>query len=93
MKTPLDGNWSDWTEACKLLEAEIALPSFTTWIKPLQPVAMDGNKLYFQVSSSFVRDFLQNRYINILSNALRQVAGHNWEIEFLLEKEASDTFS
>ena len=49
---------------------------------------MEDNNLYFQVSSSFVRDFLQKRYVNILSNALYQVTGHTWEIEFLLEEES-----
>jgi len=85
MKTPIDGNWSDWTEACKLLESELAVHSYTTWIKPLIPIAIDDNKLYFQVSSNFVRDFLLNRYISILASALRQVTGHTWELEFVLE--------
>ena len=88
MKSPIDGNWTDWTEARKLIESEIAIASYTTWIKPLQPIAVEDNNLYFQVSSSFVRDFLQKRYVNILSNALYQVTGHTWEIEFLLEEES-----
>ena len=90
MKSPIDGNWTDWTEARKLIESEIAIASYTTWIKPLQPIAVEDNNLYFQVSSSFVRDFLQKRYVNILSNALYQVTGHTWEIEFLLEEEAKN---
>ena len=93
MKTPIDGNWSDWTEACKLLESEIPVHSFTTWIQPLLPVAIEDNRLSFQVTSSFVRSFLENRYVSILSNALRQVTGHTWEIEFLLEKEVETLLS
>lgn len=93
MKTPIDGNWTDWIEACKLIESDIPRTSYTTWIQPLLPMAMENNTLYVQVSSAFVRNFIEARYVSILSNALSQVSGRTWEIVLVLEDQAKEIVS
>ena len=93
MKTPIDGNWTDWIEACKLIESDIPRTSNTTWIQPLLPMAMENNTLYVQVSSAFVRNFIEARYVSILSNALSQVSGRTWEIVLVLEDQAKEIAS
>lgn len=93
MKTPIDGNWTDWIEACKLIESDIPRTSYTTWIQPLLPMAMENNTLYVQVSSAFVRNFIEARYVSILSNALSQVSGRTWEIVLVLEDQAKEIAS
>jgi chromosomal replication initiator protein len=89
MKTPIDGNWTDWTQACRLIESEIPKTSYLTWIAPLVPLAMEDHHLYVQVPSVFVRNFVEGRYVSILTNALSQVSGQSWEITLLLEDEAA----
>ncbi|MBD5160109.1 MAG: chromosomal replication initiator protein DnaA [Ruminococcus sp.] len=60
-----------------------------TWIAPLKPVSLDGNKAYFKIQTAFQRDLVQETYGKILKEALKVILDH--EVEMVIDVEPRRT--
>ena len=73
-----------WAKTLNLIKPELTEVSFNTWIKPIEPVYFENNKLTLGVSSTFVRDILVSRYTTLIANAVKQITSSKYEVEFIV---------
>ena len=90
MKSKMEKNWSVWADACALIQTIIPEYSYETWIKPISPMAREGNTLYIQTTSGFVSQFLTVRYRDLVADALKEVTGEDWTPVFVYETAPDD---
>lgn len=73
--------------ALKIIEEELSSLSFHTWFEDLKIVELKDGKAIFQVPMAIHKKQLDNNYYDTIKEALNQVTGTNFELEFLLEEE------
>ncbi len=82
-----------WEKTLNIIKPELTEVSFTTWIKPVEPVSLKNNKLTLGVSNTFAKDILVSRYTTLIANAFKQITSNKYEVEFIiLSKEGSAPF-
>ena len=92
-----------WEKTLNIIKPELTEVSFTTWIKPVEPVSLKNNKIILGVSNTFAKDILVSRYTTLIANAFKQITSNKYEVEFIIlseegsapfkEKNNSDIFS
>ena len=76
-----------WNQSLTLIQQEINPVSYRTWIEPIEPVSMTKETFAFRVSNDAARTILSTRYHYMLQNALKQVSGNTYELQYLLPGE------
>lgn len=60
-----------WQEVCtKYLEKEVPTLTYTTWLKPIDPILLDDNTFILSVPNEISRDFV-NQYKDMVQTALK----------------------
>ncbi len=81
-----------WDKALALIKnSDITEITYDTWFASVEPLLLENGVLYLKVQNEINRNILRTRYQPLMINALRQTAGENLELHFLLPDEA-DTF-
>ena len=69
-----------WEEALKMIEEETSPVSFATWIQPIVPCGIIGNKIILQVKESFLKEIIEmvtkNEYDIMITTEEEQKAGN-----------------
>ena len=78
-----------WTNALSLLKKEVTDISYKTWILPIKPHSITGNVFYLLVDSSFQKDFIVNRFSDLIKNCINQANSVKYKISFLDCEEAA----
>ena len=74
----------------ELLEPEVTKISYDTWIMPLGIRSIDGNHIVFTTISEFQKDFIENKYKNLIFNTLKYITNKDWTFSVIdLSKENS----
>ena len=76
-----------WEESMNIIKEEIFDVSFETWIKPILPCGIEGNKFILQVENSLSKDVLEKRHLPVIRNAIKFVTKTDYEIVILTDKE------
>ncbi|SHH99137.1 chromosomal replication initiator protein DnaA [Clostridium grantii] len=84
MAAQLDKLWDDTLD---IIKKELSQVSFNTWIKSISPLRIDENTIVLEVPNDFTRGILENRYKNLLINAINVLTAKNYNIEFLILSE------
>ena len=69
-----------WQHAQKSLRDSLGESNYETWIKPLRVAAMGDGRVFLDAPSKFFRDWVQDRHLEALRNALRDETGPAPEI-------------
>ncbi len=80
----------------ELLKPEITPISYDTWIVPLGIKSIEGNNIVFTTNSEFHKDFIENKYNNLLLNTLKYITNKEWTfsvIDLATEDTSADTMS
>ena len=64
-------------EYCK---EHVVIATYNLFINDIEPVSFDGNKALLSVRSEFVKNTLENRYLQLLQDAFRELLGFEVEI-------------
>ena len=62
----------------ELLEPEVTKISYDTWIMPLDIRSIEGNHIVFTTISEFQKDFIENKYRNLIFNTLKYITNMDW---------------
>jgi chromosomal replication initiator protein len=81
MAAQLDKLWEDTLD---IVKKELSQVSFNTWIKSISPLKIDEDTIVLEVPNDFTRGILENRYKNLLINAINVLTAKNYNIEFLI---------
>jgi len=79
-----------WSSILSEAEKRVRKQQFNTWFPNIGFLNLENNTLHLQVPNSFVRDWLQAHYAQVLKDSARTVTGGNIQIEFCL-RELDDT--
>ncbi|MCI8342634.1 MAG: chromosomal replication initiator protein DnaA [Firmicutes bacterium] len=79
-----------WSKTLEILEGALDALSINTWINPLKPVQIDGNDIYIKAENDFMKGLVENRYSNLIKNAVNQVSQKNYNI-VIISSENSNT--
>jgi len=90
MEQQMKQQFPQWEEALSIMRHDLPATSFKTWIEPLEPLLIQGNRLFLLTQTFFHRNTIMSRYIMLISNAYSQVTGTGWDVELIIpeEKEA-----
>lgn len=64
-----------WNNVLHFVEQNIEPKQFSTWFKPIRPLAFDRNSLTVEVPSEFFREYLEDAFFEILKSALKKEIG------------------
>lgn len=65
-----------WEQACQLIRKELKDVFFDTWIKhPLVPLGIENSTLYIGAKTDFYYNYIQPRYIELISDCVGEVSG------------------
>lgn len=62
-----------WGKMLSIVEAQISKASFDTWFKPTKALALRNGLLYIEVPSEYAKDWLEERYMIVLQEALSSI--------------------
>ena len=75
-----------WEEALKMIEEETSPVSFATWIQPIVPCGIIGNKIILQVKESFLKEIIEKRHLPLIRTAI-MVTKNEYDIMITTEEE------
>jgi len=79
-----------WNNCLCVIQDEIPPKSFRTWFEPISPVKVEANVLTLQVPSHFFYEYLEEKFIDVLSKALRVELGVGAKLEYSVVVENND---
>jgi chromosomal replication initiator protein len=78
--------------AKELLKEEISNISFITWINPLEIKEMTDKKIVLLVTSTFQKDVIEKKYLDLISNTFKYLTNKDYEIStYCTEKGAENS--
>lgn len=80
-----------WNEIIKIIEPEMIPTVFNTWIRPLKPISINEKTgiMLIETYTDMSIGIINNRYKNFIENAVNQIYGKNFNIEFILSEDVS----
>lgn len=83
-------NYKDlWNKTLALMEKRISGPSFETWLKETEAVNYVGETLIVGVPTDFVKEWLDNRYAQLIKDVITEVTGLSLKVNFIVQSETS----
>ncbi|MFT5874520.1 MAG: chromosomal replication initiator protein [Clostridium sp.] len=76
-----------WEKTLNIIKGELTEVSFNTWIKSIDPMALDSNTFKLGVPNNFTKDILENRYKDLIMNAVKLITSKTYKIEFFILSE------
>lgn len=71
-----------WNKCLLVIKDNITAVSFKTWFEPIVPLKLEKSILTIQVPSPFFFEYLEEKYIDIISKTLRKVLGNDAKLEY-----------
>ncbi len=75
-----------WDRTLELLRSELLKPSFDTWLRNTQPLALMDDTIVIGVPNEFARDWLERRYAEDIRRTLRRVVERDLRIKFVIPR-------
>ncbi len=77
-----------WQETLKKIKEKLTNPSFKTWFSDTKPIELnDKNQLIIEVPNEFIKDWLQNRYKDLIAEILKTLTNNPWVPFFFTTEE------
>lgn len=71
-----------WNNCLRVIRDNINPISYKTWFEPIVPLKLEKNVLTIQVPSSFFYEYIEEKYIDLLSKILRKEIGNDAKLEY-----------
>ena len=86
----MDNIVSLWTNCLNLIKDDILPVSYTTWIESIIPIKLTDTNIILQVPYEYNKTMVQDRYSELIKNALRFLTQKDYEIDIRVKGEAED---
>ena len=73
-----------WNNCLQIIANNIDPQQYNTWFKSIRPVALDGMRLTVEVPSDFFREYLEERYRDLLRLTIRRAIGADAQLFYLV---------
>lgn len=71
-----------WSKCLHIIKDNLNETSYNTWFKPIVPISLEESVLVLQVPSPFFVEFIEEKFIDILSKTLTKVMGKGTKLEY-----------
>lgn len=79
-----------WEKTLNIIKSEMTEVSFNTWIKSCEPLSISSDSIKLGVPNEFTKDILEQRYKDLVTNAIKLISSKKYAIEFLIESESKE---
>jgi len=76
---------SIWQNILTDIKSNINLPTYKTWFESIRPYSLKKNVLTVSVASSFAKEWLESRYLSLLNNSTKKIAGAGCTIKIITQ--------
>ena len=73
-----------WEQTLEYIKKKVSKPSFETWLKATQAHDIEDNTMIIHAPNEFARDWLENRYTLLISDALKEITGAELNVKFII---------
>ncbi|MBQ9736803.1 MAG: chromosomal replication initiator protein DnaA [Clostridia bacterium] len=78
-----------WKKVSEELAKEISVVSYDSWIKPIQPEAIDEGKITLKVPFSVNKNMIMTKYFSLIESCLETVTSQKFSIDVIVDDETS----
>lgn len=71
-----------WNNCLDVIKANISKEAFTTYFLPIEPICLENNALTIQVGSHFILEHIEEKYLDIVSKALKSELGNSARLNY-----------
>ncbi len=64
-----------WNDCLQIIQQVIEPQQFSTWFAPIRPVSLSDSVLTIEVPSDFVREYIEEAFLDLLKRTLKRVIG------------------
>lgn len=79
-----------WKQAAENIEKILSEGDFVTWIKPVHYSHHHGSSVYLSVPNSFIKEWLEDHYLNMVTSALSATSGQAVALDFIIRDEDAE---
>src|SRR5690625_2646146 len=79
-----------WDEILDKMKEKISKPSFETWLKHTEARDFKEDTFYVSVPNEFTKNWLDQRYTQVISALLYEVTGVNLQVKFIIPEDQVD---
>lgn len=76
-----------WLNSLDIIRTELTEVSFNTWLKTIEPISINNNRIMLGAPNEFTKSILEARYLTLIQNAINQASNEEYEISFLIPGE------
>jgi chromosomal replication initiator protein len=76
-----------WQQATENIEKVMSEADFVTWIKPVHYSHQDGSTVFLSVPNSFIKEWLEDHYLKVLTGALSATTGFAVNLDFIIRSD------
>lgn len=80
-----------WKETLKLLEKDISKPTFETWFQSTELIAYYDDYLIISTPNIYSKNWLQNRYIDLIKEKLETLLNHPVDLKFVTAQQKDNS--
>ncbi len=71
-----------WNETLNQISLELSYQEYNTWLNQIKYISSDKKSITVSVPSKFVKDIISERYLKLIKNKMKELAGSNIELIF-----------
>jgi chromosomal replication initiator protein len=87
---PVDSMENIWLEVQSNISKIMTTQLFNAWIKPIKFLSVQGEYLILEVPDSFSKKFIQEKYSDIISEAMTALTNTSYSLEFTLQEKREE---
>lgn len=76
-----------WQQVLSIIQRKISKPSFDTWLKSTKAVSFQENTLTISTPNNFIQEWLENRYIKLITLTVFECIDRQIELRIVIEEE------
>jgi CRISPR type III-A-associated protein Csm2 len=71
-----------WCDAQSNIAKVLTPQTFDTWIRPITFLSLKANQLFLEVPNKFVKEWVEEKYLSMIQEAISSLTGIRFQIEF-----------
>lgn len=79
-----------WDTVLSKAKEKVSKPSYETWLKSTTAHSLIGNVLTVTAPNEFARDWLEERYLSLISEILYEITGEQLQVKFVIPQNQQD---
>jgi len=89
MNHPTKSAGDIWAQAAEQIKTKLAPPIFRSWFESIRVAGLGGSELTLLVPSRFAKEWIEPRYLPLISGAVNSAAGQDLDIKINVDHQPS----